>query len=152
VSVAAAADRLAAILETAPARLAEIPEDQAAHRSGPGRWAPKEILGHLIDSAGNNHQRFVRGQLSVSLDSPGYEQESWVAVQDYLGQPWPRLIQLWSAFNLHLLHVMRNVREPALETPVSIRGAAPVPLSFVMQDYVRHLEHHLSQILPRGID
>jgi hypothetical protein len=146
-TVPAAADRFAAILDTMPLRLAAISEEDAARRPGPGRWAPKEILGHLIDSAGNNHQRFVRAQLSPSVDSPGYDQENWVAVQNYAAEPWPDLIQLWLLFNRHLLHVMRTVRKDALDTPISIHGDAPVPLSFVMIDYVRHLEHHLKQIL-----
>jgi hypothetical protein len=146
-AVASAADRLARVLDEAPERLAAIPEAHAARRSGPGRWAPKEIIGHLIDSAGNNHQRFVRAQLSPALDSPGYDQEHWVAAQNYLAEPWPDLIRLWLLFNRHLLHVMRNVRPDALAAAVSVRGAAPVPLSFVMTDYVRHLEHHLAQIL-----
>ena len=146
-NVSEAADRLAHILEVTPTRLAGISDGDASHRAAPDRWAPKEILGHLIDSAGNNHQRFVRGQLSPSVDSPGYAQESWVAVQAYCGEPWVDLIALWLLFNRHLLHVMRHAREDALETPITIDGQAPVPLSFVMIDYVRHLEHHLGQIV-----
>jgi hypothetical protein len=145
-SVPAAADRLAAILDATPARLAAISADDAARRSGPGRWAPKEILGHLIDSAGNNHQRFVRAQIFPAVADAGYDQANWVAVQNYAAEPWPDLIQLWLFFNRHLLHVMRNVRESALETPIAIRDGAPLTLSHVMIDYVRHLEHHLDQI------
>jgi hypothetical protein len=147
-SVSAAANRLASILDTVPAQLSAISADDAARRSGPDRWAPKEILGHLIDSAGNNHQRFVRGQISPSVNDPSYDQEPWVATQNYVSESWPDLIALWTSFNRHLLHVMRHARESALETPISIRGGAPVPLSHVMIDYVRHLEHHLAQILP----
>ena len=146
-SVSAAADRLAAILDATPAKLGAISDDAAARRSGPGRWAAKEILGHLIDSAGNNHQRFVRAQIFPSVADPGYDQENWVATQHYLDEPWPELIALWTAMNRHLLHVMRNVRESALETPIAIRQSDPVTLSYVMIDYVRHLEHHLAQIL-----
>jgi hypothetical protein len=145
--VSEAADRLAHVLEVAPTRLAGISDGDAGRRAGPGRWAPKEILGHLIDSAGNNHQRFVRGQLFPNVDSPGYAQESWVAVQAYCAEPWVDLIALWLLFNRHLLHVMRHAREDALQTPISIGGEAPIPLSSVMIDYVRHFEHHLAQIL-----
>src|SRR3954471_24412738 len=147
--VSEATDRLAHILEVTPTRLAGISDGDAARRAGPSRWAPKEILGHLIDSAGNNHQRFVRGQLFPTLDSPGYAQESWVAVQSYLTEPWPDLINLWLLFNRHLLHIMRHAREDALDTPISINGEPAVPLSLVMVDYVRHLEHHLAQILKK---
>jgi hypothetical protein len=148
ITVPAAADRLEHILETVPPRLAAISDDDAAHSAGPGRWAPKEILGHLIDSAGNNHQRFVRGQLQPLFDCPSYEQESWVVVQSYRTERWPDLINLWLLFNRHLLHVMRHAQEAKLATPISIRGSAPVPLSHVMVDYVEHLEHHLGQLLP----
>ena len=94
--------------ETTPQQLAAISDDDAARRAGPDRWAPKEILGHLIDSAANNHQRFVRGQLFAAVDLPSYEQESWVKTQNYVTEPWPDLINLWLLFNRHLLHLMRN--------------------------------------------
>jgi hypothetical protein len=141
-------ERFAEILASVPQQLAAISDEDAARRPGPDRWAPKEILGHLIDSAANNHQRFVRGQLVERLDDPSYEQERWVAVQHYLTESWPDLVNLWLLMNRHLLHIMRNVDTTKLETPISIRGDATVPLSEVMTGYVRHLEHHLGQILP----
>ena len=147
-SVAAAADRLATILDLTPPQLAALTPDDAQRRPKAGQWAPKEILGHLIDSASNNHQRFVRGQISPSVADPSYDQETWVAAQNYIAEPWPDLIWLWVMLNRHLLHIMRTVREEALDTPISIRDAVPVPLSQVMIDYVSHLEHHLAQILP----
>jgi hypothetical protein len=146
-TVPEAAGRLAAALATAPARLAAISEEDAGRSSGPGRWSPKEIIGHLIDSASNNHQRFVRAQLADSYSCPGYTQQEWVAAQYYRAEPWYDLLNLWVLYNRHLLHVLRHVRESALDTPVSIRDSAPMPLAHVMTDYVRHLEHHLSQIL-----
>jgi hypothetical protein len=145
-SVAAAAERLAEALAGAPARLAAISEEAASRRSGPDHWAPKEILGHLIDSAANNHQRFVRGQVFDRVDDPGYRQEEWVATQQYIAEPWPDLVNLWLLLNRHLLYLMRNVNAASLETPIAIAGEAPMPLSHVMIDYVRHLEHHLGQI------
>jgi len=81
--VSTAADRLAQILDTAPHRLVDISADNAARRESPGRWSKKEILGHLIDSAGNNIQRVVRAQIAAPLEFPNYEQESWVSIQSY---------------------------------------------------------------------
>ena len=116
-SVSAAADRLAAILDATPARFAAISARCRRPRLRPRPLAPKEILGHLIDSAGNNHQRFVRGQIFPSVADPSYDQENWVAAQHYIDEPWPDLVQLWTALNRHLLHLMRTVRESALNTP-----------------------------------
>jgi len=141
------ADRLARILATTPLRLADISADDASHSSAPGHWSKKQVLGHLIDSAANNHQRFVRAQLAASYEGPTYEQESWVATQSYATENWPDLVNLWLLYNRHLLHIIRTVREDALTVPCVIAGSAPVPLAEVMSSYVDHMEHHLAQIL-----
>src|SRR5580700_4321055 len=109
-----AASRLYALLETAPARLGQISEEDACVSPAPGRWSKKQILGHLIDSAGNNHQRFVRAQTAPRLEFPAYQQESWVAVQSYATESWPDLVDLWVQLNRHLLHIIRNVPESCL--------------------------------------
>jgi hypothetical protein len=141
------ADRLARILAATPLRLADISADDASHSSTPGHWSKKQILGHLIDSAANNHQRFVRAQLAATYEGPTYEQERWVATQSYATENWPDLVNLWLLYNRHLLHIIRNTPEAPLAVPCAIGGSAPVPLSEVMSSYVDHMEHHLAQIL-----
>jgi hypothetical protein len=141
------ADRLARIIATTPQRLVDIAEDDASQPPAPGHWSKKQILGHLIDSASNNHQRFVRAQLASSYDGPTYQQESWVSTQGYATESWPDLVNLWLLYNRHLLHIVRNVKEAALPVPCAIGGSAPVPLSEVISSYVDHMEHHLAQIL-----
>lgn len=137
--------------------LLEIDADAAARRPRPGAWSPKEIIGHLIDSAANNHQRFVRAQWQEDLVFPGYRQEEWVTAQRYQDAPWPELVTLWRDYNRHLARVMaavpREVRERAHRNhnldeiawrtvPVS----QPATLDYFMEDYVAHLRHHLRQI------
>jgi len=141
------ADRLARILAATPLRLADVSDADASQPSAPGHWSKKQILGHLIDSASNNHQRFVRAQLAASYEGPTYEQERWVATQAYATESWPDLVNLWLLYNRHLLHIIRNVNEAALPAPCAIGGSAPVPLSEVISGYVDHMEHHLAQIL-----
>src|SRR5467141_156237 len=80
-------------IELGTARLLEIPEQQSAIPRSEDKWSPKEIIGHLIDSAANNHQRFVRAQFSDELVFQGYEQADWVRVQRYIDEPWHQLIQ-----------------------------------------------------------
>jgi hypothetical protein len=138
---------LAEILRDIPQRLAAISEQEASHRNGEGRWSRKEILGHLIDSASNNHQRFIRAQLAPHVDLPGYQQESWVRLQAYQDALWSELVDLWFRYNRHLARVIAQVPPEALAHTISIDGRAPVTLGFVIDDYVRHLEHHLGQIL-----
>jgi hypothetical protein len=103
----------AAILDrvrTSGPKLRALPESETAHRPSPDRWSKKKILGHLIDSACNNHQRFVRAQLEGGLTFPGYEQEGWVRCQGYGTADWPLLVELWAAYNRHLAVVEDYVR------------------------------------------
>ena len=155
-----ASTRLTAAVERATPRLLDLNEAAASEPPAPGKWSPKEVLGHLIDSASNNHGRFVRAQFSDDLVFPGYEQERWVAAQRYAEAAWSELIALWRAFNLHLARVMDAVPDDvrlALRAKHNLDQLAwravprnqPVTLDSFMEDYVDHLEHHLTQIFAR---
>jgi hypothetical protein len=141
------AGRLQQVLETARPRLSAIDPADAERLPESGGWSKKQILGHLIDSAGNNHQRFVRAQLTERLDFPGYQQEAWVAAQSYATESWPDLVNLWLFLNRHLVHIVRHVPAECHSHDCAIGGNEPVALSDVIEGYVDHLQHHLAQIL-----
>jgi DinB family protein len=102
---------LLTLIETATPSLHAISDETSSQRPAPGKWSPREIIGHLIDSASNNHQRFVRAQLQDDLVFPGYEQDAWVAVQRYQQAPWRELVELWAGFNRHIARVMEKAPE-----------------------------------------
>ena len=128
-------------------RLKQIGEAAAAAPREPGKWSRKQVLGHLVDSAANNHQRFVRLQLTPSIDLPGYDQDAWVRVQRYQDRPWLEIIQLWQTYNAQLAALIRTVDANSLENVWHAPDGKEVTLEFLMVDYVRHLRHHLAQIL-----
>ena len=139
-------------------RLLAIAEKQSGMPRRAGKWSPKQVIGHLIDSAANNHIRFVKAQMGDHLDFPGYEQEDWVRLQEYNREPWKDLVQLWSYYNLHLIHLMSVIPEETLKmsrTKHSLHRIAwqtvpedqPVTLEYFMRDYVEHMKNHLRQIL-----
>jgi hypothetical protein len=118
---------------------------------GAGGWTRLEILGHLIDSAGNNHQRFVRAMAEGDLVWPGYDQEAMVRVQQF-GRAKPvLLVGLWESFNLYLAGLVALIPEQRLAAECVIGGAEAVTLEYLVIDYVRHMQHHLRQIL-EGMD
>jgi hypothetical protein len=145
-------------VERGAAALRAIPDEESARRPAAGKWSPREIIGHLIDSASNNHQRFVRAQFQDHLVFPGYVQDAWVNAQRYQEAPWPELIALWSGLNRHLARVMEavpasvrmrehrqhNLHEIAWRT---VPPTEPATLDYFMRDYVGHLKHHLRQVL-----
>ena len=104
-------DEFKSLIDQSSITLAGISESESKRKSAPDKWSKKEILGHLIDSAANNHQRFVRAQLSAELRIPGYEQQVWVATQRYQNESWENLLQLWKSYNLHLLHIISAIPE-----------------------------------------
>lgn len=151
------AEELRSTVERASSLLLNMSADWALRPLAPGKWAPIEVIGHLIDSASNNHQRFVRALDSEGLHGAGYAQNDWVAVQAYRTASWRTVVELWGAFNLHLAHLIENTprREqlrPRLDHNLYEIAWEPVPapeavtLEYLMRDYVGHLKHHLRQI------
>ena len=148
---------LRSAVEEGAAELLEVDPGVAAWRPGPGRWSAKEVIGHLVDSAANNHQRFVRARWQEDLVFPGYAQDAWVEAQGYQEAPWPELVTLWRDYNRHLARVMdavprdvatrprrrHNLHEIAWRTVPADR---PATLDYFMRDYVGHLQHHLRQV------
>ncbi len=144
-------------IESAAEQLALISEDRAGIPKAEGKWSSKQIVGHLIDSAANNHQRFVRAQFTDHMVFPGYEQEEWVQVQRYNDEPWTQLVELWRLYNLHLWHVMAAIPEAARTRSrnshtldriawQTVNENEPATLEYFMRDYVAHLQHHLDQV------
>jgi DinB superfamily len=139
------AQELTSIVEEASGALRQL-DERAASAATPGKWSPQQILGHLIDSAANNHQRFVRAQQVPDLLLPGYAQEFWVESQDYAHRNWLELIEFWRLYNRHLAYVISRIPADKLTTNCRIGASEPATLGWVIEDYLRHLKHHLEQI------
>ena len=116
-------------------------------RNNQGRSA-RQILGHLIDSASNNHQRMVRLQYNGVLNFPDYTQDNdrWIAVQDYGHEDWQVLVQLWKYYNLHMIHLMISADATQFDNYWVDFEGNKVTLGEMIVGYLRHLEMHLSEI------
>ena len=136
--------RLRHLCAEAPILLFKISEEEASSKPAPGKWSKKEILGHLIDSAANNHQRFVRGQFEERPDI-SYMQNEWVSHSRYQEMQFSTLITFWQAYNLHLVAVLERIPAERFSRELLTRGT-PHTLGFLICDYVTHMEHHLRQL------
>ncbi len=141
------ADKLRSIVDEALPLLAGMTPEQVSAIENPGEWSKKEILGHLIDSAANNHQRFVRATANAAAAFPTYDGVAWVQAQRYQEANWSNLVALWSAYNRHLGDVIERLPAEALSAPCNVGQPEPAPLAFVIEDYLRHLRGHMNDIL-----
>ncbi len=141
-------EAILSIVQREVGRLLAMKEDDVSAKPTPDKWSKKEIMGHLIDSACNNHQRFVRAQLTDKLEFPGYAGTDWVHCQGYGHENWVLLIELWSAFNAHLAHVVSHIPPDKIFVQCKIGESNVMPLEALIADYIRHMEHHLKQLNP----
>lgn len=146
------AAELRTVVQAAAARLKALDEAGARARPDPTKWSIEEIVGHLVDSASNNHQRFVRAQEVDPLVFPRYEQDHWVRVQAYNELPWHDLVDLWSLYNRHLAEVIARIPQEKLSVECRIEPYPPVSLEYLAEDYLVHLKHHVEQIEQRLLD
>lgn len=114
-------------------------------KPGTGKWSSKEIIGHLIDSAANNHQRFVRVQFE---DNPAisYNQDNWNKYNFYQQISGTQIISFWAAYNRQLVELIRRIPTESLHRKCQV-GDESFTLEFLIQDYVVHMEHHLGQVV-----
>jgi len=141
--------RLGEMVSEAEQKMARISDADAAQPAIAGGWSRKQILGHLIDSASNNHQRFVRAMLGDELRWPGYDQAGNVRVERFQEARWGDLVQLWASYNRFIAHLLVGVPQTKRETPCFVGENPKMTLEELAQDYVRHMGHHLEQL--RGV-
>lgn len=139
-------DRILKNIERVKDRFSKLSEPEVSQKPAPDKWSKKEILGHLIDSASNNHQRFVRAQQVTELRFPVYKQVEWVKSQNYESENWNDIFNLWVALNKHLVHIISQIPGEKLGVLCWIGENKPITLEELIEDYIKHVEHHLNQI------
>lgn len=155
---AAFVDDFLRLVDEAAARMLTMEDQDAARPGAAGKWSRKEVVGHLIDSAINNHARFVRAVLQDDLVFDGYDQDAWVRAQRYQERSWPDLVRAWRTYNRQLADIVSGIAPQDLARPRprhnlheiafrSLAADAGVTLGTLIEDYVAHMQHHLRQVL-----
>jgi hypothetical protein len=138
--------RLQFLCDTVPGLLNSVPDAEFSKKPKPEKWSPKEIVGHLIDSATNNHQRFIRIQYE---DNPKivYDQDQWNKYNNYNRLSKEHVIRFWEIYNRHLLEVIKAIPVEHLSRTCITSGKDPLTLQWLIDDYIVHLEYHMRQVI-----
>lgn len=134
------------VVDAAVLNLRTLDVSVVTQRKTEGKWSLQETLGHLIDSASNNHQRFVRAQETDELASPSYNGDAWVCNQCYNDESWKNLVEFWRLYNLHLAHVIRCIPQEKRSVVCRIGDHEPLTLQVLAQSYLDHLKGHLQKM------
>jgi hypothetical protein len=133
-------------LEEIRSALHSIPAERANERWRADGWTRKEVVGHMLDSAANNRQRFVRAAIHGHYEGPTYAQHDWVRAHGYAEQSWETLLRWWDVEHEILASAVDRIQENRLEAECVVGGEAPVTLRFLIEDYLRHQRHHVEQL------
>jgi hypothetical protein len=144
-------ERFRAEIGRAAERLAAITEQQAQQPYRDGSWTRKQVLGHLCDSAVNNHNRFVRASLQEEYTGPTYEQEGWMARIGWGDLPWDDVRRYWRTYNEVLTRIVSRIPPEKYGVPCVIVGYdRQFTLETLIVDYLDHMMQHIDQICGRA--
>jgi hypothetical protein len=129
-------------------KIIESGKDIADVRLAPDKWTLKEMVAHLVDSASNNHQRFIRLQSDTPLIFPGYDPEQWRTISHSGEYDFGHILELWRSFNLYLLHIIRNIEKKYLDNYWD-RDGDRITLDDLVVDYFKHMTVHLNMYQER---
>ena len=147
------------IVHSASNDLNSLDEQSYRSKANPEKWSSIEILGHLVDSAHHNYQRFLLAESKSDLIFPGYDQVLWVRINGYQDRNWDEIILLWKQLNLHIAELISRLPEELIQNRTMdhnfdsicmnlLEKESEASLSYLIWDYIFHMEHHLSQIIP----
>jgi len=112
-----------------------------------GGWTRKQIVGHLLDSAANNRQRFVRAAIDGEYVGPNYAQEAWVAAHGYEYEAWETLLRWWRTEHEILAAVVDRIPDSRLDAKCRVGDGPVVTLRSLIEDYLRHHRQHFQQLV-----
>lgn len=129
-------------------KLGLLPDEVLIEKRNTQNRTIKEIIGHLIDSASNNHQRIIRLQYNPTLEFPDYRQDNeiWIHLQSYQTGNWQNLLDLWKFYNYHLVHVFQNINPEYLSNTWTDFEGTVVSLEEMVTGYLFHINLHLGEI------
>ncbi|GAB1858649.1 DinB family protein [Flavobacteriaceae bacterium MHTCC 0001] len=139
--------RLKQLIDNGYLFISKVSEAELSKKQYSEKWSKKEILGHLVDSAIHNLQRFTEIQFKEQpYKLRKYNQNALVKANDYQHCDIKTIANLWLAINTHIINIIEQQTQTTLNYKIELETDNSCDLKFLIIDYIDHLEHHLNQI------
>lgn len=129
-----------------------LPEEITKIRLSDDRWSLREIVGHLIDSASNNHQRFIRMQLERECSFPDYNKDEWLQTSFYNGIDFKELLRMLKSYNQLIAHLIAQVSEMTFDhiwNKPWDQKEPEITLKDLIEHYIHHFQLHIDHFEER---
>lgn len=140
------ATKIEEIIEIFSNDFSKVSEEIASVRISNDKWTLKEIIGHLIDSASNNHQRFIRLQITEELEFPDYRHDEWLSIENHQNMKFSELLMLFCYYNKLIKNIILNIDEKCLKNKWIVdwdEKSSFVSLDDLIIHYADHMKIHL---------
>lgn len=147
-------NELTAIVNEFAEKMGRFTENELTEKPLPHKWSKKEIIGHLIDSGQNNLRRFIVGQYETTPPKIVYDQNYWVMANNYQHMNGKDVISLWRLVNMQITNILNGMNKSDYGKTCDTSKELPQlrTLEWLATDYVKHLKHHLNQVIKGSFD
>jgi hypothetical protein len=146
-------NELRSVVEAYSQKFYQISDSDFSAKLNPVKWSKKEVIGHLVDSAQNNLRRFIVGQYDHQPNII-YQQDFWVQANNYQHAKKDDVIELWRLINNQIAAILTSMPKENYTKICNTGKETPElhTIEWLASDYVRHLKHHINQVIPKSFD
>ena len=128
--------------------LAGLSESQALLRYAPGKWTPKEVLGHLLDTERIFTYRALRFARADAQELPGFDQDEFAANSEANDRPMSDLLTEYHAVRAATLAFFGSLNGGQLDRAGRANGG-PVAVRSLLYIVAGHEQYHLTILRER---
>jgi hypothetical protein len=125
-----------------------LTEEQQLYRYAPGKWSPRQILGHLSDGERVFQYRALRFARKDATDLPGFEENDWVEASNAHDRSIPDLLSEFKSVRLATVSLARGLSPEMLWYRGTANGTEATVIGLLLAN-AGHVAHHMGVIAER---
>lgn len=125
-----------------------LTEQQQLHRYAPGKWSPREILGHLSDCERVFQYRALSFARADATDLPGFEENDWAMASNAHDRPIPELLHEFKSVRMATISLAKGFSDEMFWRKGTANGISASVIGLILCN-AGHAAHHIRVIRER---